>query len=54
MVDLSSGTEGLIEHRFDNWIFIAPAIIIIVLVSKYSVNKKLIFYLSSKLIWIVK
>ena len=35
MVDLSSGSEGgPIEHRFDNWIFVGPAIFVILLVGK--------------------
>jgi len=37
MVDLSGGTEGgPIEHRFDNWIFVGPAIFVICLVGFFS------------------
>lgn len=35
MVDLSSGTEGgPIEHRFDNWIFVGPTVVVVMLVGK--------------------
>lgn len=36
MVDLSSGTEGgPIEHRFDDWIFVGPTVVIVMLVGKW-------------------
>ena len=37
MVDLSGGTEGgPYEHKFDNWIFVGPAILVVVLVGEKS------------------
>lgn len=35
MVDLSGGgQDGHIEHKFSDWIFVGPAILVIALVSK--------------------
>lgn len=38
MVDLSGGSAsegGPIEHKFDNWIFIGPAIFVVAIVGKF-------------------
>lgn len=35
MVDLAGGSQGLIEHGFNNAIFIVPAILVVIIVGKY-------------------